>query len=290
MDLTPGEYAMMTGLSAKALRLYAERGILTPASVDPVTGYRQYARAQLQQGMVTDLLRRAKVPLSELGSGPDFAFSHWREQVEMRRHMEDFYLSLAERVAVFDPATFTPHAVEAPAVDWIGVEIALDVPDDVEGMIQTFAGLAVEAPQVYAAFAEALDEFGVPGSDVCWTATPEGSPREPRMLMARPVAVPVGAVLVEKRVLAATGRRLTVSTGTLPRRQEITFTSVTDSDDILDEAASGHLQLLAFEGLRRDRDLTPVGAGARVVVRGPSPYASADPAAATNVFDVVSVL
>ena len=289
MDLTPSEYAMMTGLSAKALRLYAERGILTPASVDPSSGHRQYTRAQLQQGMVTDLLRRAKVPLSELGSAPDFGFSQWREQVELRRHMEDFYLSLAERVAGFDPAGFTPHVVEAPAVDWIGVEIALDVPDDIEGMIGTFAGLAVEAPQVYAAFAQALDDLGIPAADVCWTATPEGSPREPRMVMARPVAVPVDAALVEKRVLAAIGRPLTVSTGTLPRRQEITFVPVVESDEILDEAASGHLQLLSFEALRLTRDLSPVGAGARVVVRGPSPYASADPAAAANVFDVALI-
>ncbi|MEV0732953.1 MerR family DNA-binding transcriptional regulator [Polymorphospora sp. NPDC050346] len=42
-DLTAGEFQAITGLSAKALRLYAERGILVPASVAPHSGYRHCA-------------------------------------------------------------------------------------------------------------------------------------------------------------------------------------------------------------------------------------------------------
>ena len=36
--LTAGEFQRLTGLSAKALRLYAEREVLAPAAVDPVMG------------------------------------------------------------------------------------------------------------------------------------------------------------------------------------------------------------------------------------------------------------
>lgn len=90
----------MTGLSAKALRLYAERGIRTPASVDPASGYRFDDRAQLRHGITTDLLRRAQVPLAELASAADFDFEDWRGKVALRRSLEDFYLAVAEVVSV----------------------------------------------------------------------------------------------------------------------------------------------------------------------------------------------
>jgi protein phosphatase len=41
--LTIGTFAKASRLSPKALRLYDELGLLTPARVDPVTGYRLYA-------------------------------------------------------------------------------------------------------------------------------------------------------------------------------------------------------------------------------------------------------
>lgn len=292
MDLTPGEYAMMTGLSAKALRLYAERGILTPTSVDESTGHRRYARSQLQHGMVVDSLRRAKVPLLQLAGASAFDFAQRRDEVEMARRVEDFHLDLAERIAGFDPTDFVHVAVEAPALDWVGVIVELDIPDDIDGRIQAFAGLAFETPQVYAAFAEALDASGIPAAETSWTAVPDGEP-VPQLLMARPG--PAGAVdtaRVEKHVLEATGQRTTVSTGTLPRRDEITFIArekKRPDADLVDEAASGHLHLLAFEALRQERSLTPIGAGARVLVHGPSPFAPNGSTTPVNVFDVASV-
>ncbi|GAB2904611.1 hypothetical protein GCM10022245_45230 [Streptomyces mayteni] len=47
--LTIGAFAMASRLSPKALRLYDELGLLPPARVDPVTGYRRYAPEQLDQ-------------------------------------------------------------------------------------------------------------------------------------------------------------------------------------------------------------------------------------------------
>jgi DNA-binding transcriptional MerR regulator len=38
-----GEFARLSRLSAKALRLYDELGLLPPAQVDPGSGYRWYA-------------------------------------------------------------------------------------------------------------------------------------------------------------------------------------------------------------------------------------------------------
>ena len=49
--LTIGAFAKASRLSPKALRLYDELGLLTPARVDPDTGYRRYAPEQLEQGL-----------------------------------------------------------------------------------------------------------------------------------------------------------------------------------------------------------------------------------------------
>ena len=44
--ITIGEFALSTGVSVKALRFYDDRGLLTPAEVDPHSGYRRYSAAQ----------------------------------------------------------------------------------------------------------------------------------------------------------------------------------------------------------------------------------------------------
>lgn len=50
MDLvTIGAFARLSRLSQKALRLYDELGLLPPAHVDPVSGYRFYAPEQLER-------------------------------------------------------------------------------------------------------------------------------------------------------------------------------------------------------------------------------------------------
>lgn len=66
MDLTIGELSRASGLSLKALRLYDARGLLRPAHVDPVTGYRRYDAGQVEQARLVALLRRIDMPLSEI--------------------------------------------------------------------------------------------------------------------------------------------------------------------------------------------------------------------------------
>ena len=44
-----GEFARLGGVSVRALRHYDEIGLLRPAKVDPLTGYRGYSAAQLGQ-------------------------------------------------------------------------------------------------------------------------------------------------------------------------------------------------------------------------------------------------
>jgi DNA-binding transcriptional MerR regulator len=64
--LTIGEFAEATRLSPKALRLYAEHGLLTPTRVDGESGYRYYRPEQLHVARVVALLRAAGMPLREI--------------------------------------------------------------------------------------------------------------------------------------------------------------------------------------------------------------------------------
>ncbi|MDX3227140.1 MerR family transcriptional regulator [Streptomyces sp. ME19-01-6] len=64
--LTIGAFAKASRLSPKALRLYDELGLLTPARVDPVTGYRLYAPRQLERARLVAWLRRLGMPLARI--------------------------------------------------------------------------------------------------------------------------------------------------------------------------------------------------------------------------------
>lgn len=64
--LTIGEFARASRLSAKALRLYDELGLLRPAAVDPVNGYRRYSPGQLETARIVAWSRRIGMPLAEI--------------------------------------------------------------------------------------------------------------------------------------------------------------------------------------------------------------------------------
>ena len=61
-----GEFARLSRLSAKALRLYDELGLLLPARVDPDSGYRWYAAGQLDDARLVASLRQIGVPLAQI--------------------------------------------------------------------------------------------------------------------------------------------------------------------------------------------------------------------------------
>ncbi len=66
--LTSGEFARASRLSRKALRLYEELGLLRPVQVDPDSGYRCYAPAQLEQARLVAWLRRIGMPLAMIAT------------------------------------------------------------------------------------------------------------------------------------------------------------------------------------------------------------------------------
>ncbi|MEV0487207.1 MerR family transcriptional regulator [Streptomyces sp. NPDC050508] len=66
--LTIGAFAARARLSAKALRLYDRLGLLCPAHVDEVSGYRYYRADQVERARLVALLRQLDMPLARIAS------------------------------------------------------------------------------------------------------------------------------------------------------------------------------------------------------------------------------
>ncbi len=64
--LNIGVFSKRSRLSPKALRLYDRKGVLSPADVDPETGYRRYHEGQLATARLIGLLRRLHMPLPKV--------------------------------------------------------------------------------------------------------------------------------------------------------------------------------------------------------------------------------
>lgn len=76
--LSIGAFAARARLSAKALRLYDRLGLLAPAHVDEVTGYRYYRAGQVESARLVALLRQLDMPLARIAEvlgaeGPEAA-------------------------------------------------------------------------------------------------------------------------------------------------------------------------------------------------------------------------
>ncbi len=109
--LTIGAFARASRLSPRALRLYDELGLLRPASVDPVSGYRYYLPDQLDRARLVAWLRRLGMPLARIavvcdlaGSSPTAAAAevaaYWRRvesDIEARAGLAAFLVDTLSR-------------------------------------------------------------------------------------------------------------------------------------------------------------------------------------------------
>ena len=64
--LSIGELATASGLSPKALRMYAESGLLPPRRIDPFTGYRSYGADQVRRAQLIASLRGLGMGLARI--------------------------------------------------------------------------------------------------------------------------------------------------------------------------------------------------------------------------------
>jgi DNA-binding transcriptional MerR regulator len=61
-----GQFAKLTGLTPRALRIYAKEGLLQPDVINPETGYRYYSQAQSLVAERIRLLRTIDMPLEDI--------------------------------------------------------------------------------------------------------------------------------------------------------------------------------------------------------------------------------
>ena len=126
MDLmTIGAFARRTRLSAKALRLYDRLGLLTPARVDPDSGYRLYCDDQVERPGPIGLLRRLGMPLAAIadiaarppGYAADAVAAYWPqvESVTADRRALVSYLQASSPEPTCRATTFRPAALPGPS-------------------------------------------------------------------------------------------------------------------------------------------------------------------------------
>ena len=115
-----GIFARITGLSHRALRLYADRDLLPPAYVDPETGYRYYDVHSIRAAEMIRLLRRLDVPLGDMRQFIDAAaddrveetIAQQRARLEQERARLDAAMRLLGRIDELDGMFRAAPAVE----------------------------------------------------------------------------------------------------------------------------------------------------------------------------------
>jgi DNA-binding transcriptional MerR regulator len=132
-ELIPiGQFAALTGLSPKALRIYQDQGLLTPAEVDPDSGYRYYSVWQVDIAARIALLRRAGVTLGDiaafLADPSTDRIEEWRlaldAEVAERRRMLDH---IAQLTRLEETSAMTTTATNATLERAIPVLASLDL-------------------------------------------------------------------------------------------------------------------------------------------------------------------
>jgi DNA-binding transcriptional MerR regulator len=117
-EISIGEFARRSRLSVKALRLYDELGVLTPARVDRSSGYRYYDVAQLDDARLVAMLRQLDLPLATIkelvASDPfdaaDRIAAFWRKTENLhdaRRDLADYLINTlrGKRSFMYEVAT-----------------------------------------------------------------------------------------------------------------------------------------------------------------------------------------
>ncbi|MEV6317112.1 MerR family transcriptional regulator [Streptomyces sp. NPDC051776] len=119
--LTIGVFARAARLSPKALRLYDELGLLTPARVDPSSGYRLYDPAQLERARLVAWLRRLGMPLARIravcDAGPGAAAAevraYWAQFESDTAARRDLVAFLIDHLSGKDTTTMTSATTTA---------------------------------------------------------------------------------------------------------------------------------------------------------------------------------
>lgn len=111
-----GEFARLAGVTVKALRLYADVGLLRPAVVDPWTGYRRYDVAQLAAWRSIQALKELGLGLREIATILDRPESLSERLLQHRGRLSQQIEVASERRSRLDRLIGQCHAEPIPVV------------------------------------------------------------------------------------------------------------------------------------------------------------------------------
>jgi DNA-binding transcriptional MerR regulator len=143
-----GEFARRSRLSPKALRLYDGLGLLSPARVDELSGYRYYEGAQLGQARLIAVLRQAGVPLTTvkelLALGPaemaERVTAFWREAEGRHARQRELVTALVDRLTGRSIVMYEVATREMPQRSLLCLKRNVDV-SGLWGLGKEFAGM-----------------------------------------------------------------------------------------------------------------------------------------------------
>ncbi len=114
--ITIGVLARASGLTASALRFYDDCGLLVPARVDPLTGYRYYTEEQRGPATLIRQLRAIDLPLETIAEILSCDAGRARDLLD--RHVDELArrASEAARVTAMVKRSLGPHVAVSAAV------------------------------------------------------------------------------------------------------------------------------------------------------------------------------
>lgn len=176
--LSIGAFSRASGLSVSALRFYDTQQVLTPAVVDPITGYRRYGHDQIGPGRLIAGMRRLQVPLAEMSlaltalardpqTATDLLHAHLSRMEEVRCARREV-LRLADLVREVQSSTATDaiSVIRAPAFSlWRALRSVRYAAGD-DPAYPVLSGVLVETSET-GTWVAATDRFRLAAARVC---------------------------------------------------------------------------------------------------------------------------
>ena len=134
-EMSIGEFARRSRLSPKALRLYDGLGLLSPARVDELSGYRYYEGAQLEQARLIATLRQVGVPLAALkellaldpAELAEQVTAFWQEAESRHAGQRELVTSLIDRITGRSTVMYEVASREMPQRSLLCMKRNVDV-------------------------------------------------------------------------------------------------------------------------------------------------------------------
>lgn len=194
-DMSISAFSRQSLLSVKALRLYDEMGLLSPARVDPDTRYRYYHASQLGTARMISLLRKLDVPLADIARivelSPEDAsrlLSEWWHGEELRREKRRDLLRYIQGSVlgdIGDPSNLDVQVRLVPETTWLYLSGHVHG-DRLPEFIGRSNALLQERARVYGGaigygavvFHGVVDMDSDGPADVCWQIPPGSQPHD----------------------------------------------------------------------------------------------------------------